>query len=313
MVRTLLGEPPPAAERQDAATGLHGSSVPLPYAPAVAKAEVRSGRVNGRRAEETRPCSLRVGAVPNAAGSAYLEQGGTKIIASVYGPRQASDREARSHGLLSVELQFASFSSRGMRRDDAEKRAALYNSLLKGTLESIVLVERYAKTVFDVSLLVLEDDGAVLTGGLTAASLALADAEVEMRDLVAGSTVHLANSHGEGQSKIMLDCDRAEEMALADGSAVLHLGLCPVRDKLCLLHSAGPLPPQPFEQMVLLAKETAVAVGAEMRRCLERRVERRIAKRARLSGDASIGFDGYSGEPIADDGYGSMLMDDGYG
>lgn len=37
---------------------------------------------------------------------------------------------------------------------------------------------RYGKTAFDVTLLVLEDDGAVLTSSLAAASLALADAKV---------------------------------------------------------------------------------------------------------------------------------------
>lgn len=252
--------------------------------------------------------------MPNAAGSAYLAQGGTKIMATVYGPRQAADREARSEGLLSVEVQFAPFSSREIRREDAEKRSALYNSLLRSTLESVVLVERYAKTVFDVNLLVLEDDGAVLSGGLTAASLALADAKVEMRDVAAGATVHLAAGEGRS-SEILLDCDRKEESSLPGGSAVLHLGLCPARGKLCLLHSAGPLPPKAFEQMVLLAKETAEAVGTEMRRCLERRVERRIAKRARLDENGSIGYDGYAQEPMSvmDDGYGSMTVDDGYG
>lgn len=130
---------------------------------------------------------------------------------------------------------------------------------------------RYGKTAFDLTLLVLEDDGAVLTGSLAAASLALADAkaegtgdwtpfdykgllcslasdssgshrllhlhprtrsfsagsEVEMRDLVAGATVHLA---GPGAApRLLLDCDRREERALAADAAVLHVGLCPSR------------------------------------------------------------------------------------
>ena len=60
----LLGEPPVQPERQD-------FSAPLRYAP---KAPPQRS-VRTRRKEETRPCQLRINAVPNAAGSAYLERG----------------------------------------------------------------------------------------------------------------------------------------------------------------------------------------------------------------------------------------------
>ena len=147
---------------------------------------------------------------------------------------------------------------------------------------------RYGKTAFDLTLLVLEDDGAVLTGSLAAASLALADAkaegtgdwtpfdykgllcslasdssgshrllhlhprtrsfsagsEVEMRDLVAGATVHLA---GPGAApRLLLDCDRREERALAADAAVLHVGLCPSR---------GEHPVQILSTKVILSRE----------------------------------------------------------
>ncbi|CAE6964475.1 rrp41 [Symbiodinium natans] len=64
------------------------------------------------------------------------------------------------------------------------------------TTLSVILLERYAKTAFDITLLVLEDDGAVLTACLAAAAMALADARVEMRDLVAGATIHLLPESG---------------------------------------------------------------------------------------------------------------------
>eukprot|EP00913_Durusdinium_trenchii_P022448 g21085.t2 len=156
---------------------------------------------------------------------------------------------------------------------------------------------RYGKTAFDVTLLVLEDDGAVLTGSLAAASLALADAKVEMRDLIAGATVHLKprDASAAGGEELLLDCDRAEELAMPEKSAVLHLGLCPARGLVCLLHSVGPLPPKPFEQMVLLAKDTAEAFGAEMRSALLRRdpggaFRGDPAMRGRLAGLSRLGW-----------------------
>eukprot|EP00439_Symbiodinium_sp_Y106_P083095 s989_g22.t3 len=241
---SVLGEPPPQSERQELAPCVR--YVPVPTATRV---QVQDRRV-GRQAEETRCCNLRVGAVPNAAGSAYIEQGNTKIIASVYGPRQAErDRQqARAEGLLAVEVLFAPFCTKEFNREENEKREILYKSLLQGALESVILLERYAKTAFDITLLILEDDGAVLTSCLAAAAMALADARVEMRDLVAGATVHLLPDSG----RVLLDCDREEERSLPEGSSVLHLGLCPRRGHLCLLHSVGPLPPGPFEQMAPL-------------------------------------------------------------
>jgi len=269
----------------------HGASAPVAYCPPAPTKQPESdttgivARTNGRRNEETRPCHLRTQAVPNAAGSAYVEQGRTKIVAAVYGPRQAGPgQQALSEGVVTVNLQFTPFCSRSTTREENAKRALFYNSVLQGSLASVVLLERYAKTAIEVNIMVLEDDGATLTAALSAASLALADASIEMRDIAAGATVHLHAGSGDARGTLLLDCDGEEEHSMPEGSAVLHLGLCPSRGVLCLIHSAGPLPPGLFEQMVLLAKDTAEAMAAEIRRCLESRVERRAAKRLKLIG-----------------------------
>ncbi len=48
------------------------------------------------------------------------EQGRTKIIATVYGPRQAErDRQARSEGQLFVEMHFAPFCARDFNKEDS--------------------------------------------------------------------------------------------------------------------------------------------------------------------------------------------------
>lgn len=241
----------------------------------------RGSRPDGRRPEEMRSAKMRTAAVPNAAGSAYVEQGRTKVLAAIYGPRQADGKNmAATEGSLTVDIQFTAFSSKYGRKGD-ERRLVLYNSLLQSALESVILLDRYMKTQIDIHILVLEDDGAVLTAGLTAASLALADAAIEVVDLVAGATVHRAAGEADGRGQLLLDCDGDEESAMPDGSSVVHLGLCSARNRVCLLHSAGPVPPEPLERMVLLAKETAQGVAEEMSRCLVKRVTRRAVKRQR--------------------------------
>jgi len=304
---SALGDPLPPLIRQERT--VHGAAAPVAYVPARPVQEICGGlaqgcRAGGRRPEETRPWRLSAGTVPNAAGSAYIEQGETKLLAAVFGPRQAGERGVRertAEGTLAVEFNFAPFSSRFCGREDNDKRALLYGSTLRRTLESLILLDRYAKTAFDVYLQVLEDDGAVLTAALAAASLALADAAVEMRDLAAGATVHLAPGPA-GQASLLLDCDGEEERALPAGSAVVHLGLCPARGSVCLLHSSGPLPMDKLEQMVALARSTAKALGGEMRKCLESRVDHhKAAKRARLSTEEQLQEPHYG---VLDDGYG---------
>lgn len=45
-------------------------------------------RVDGRRALELRQIRMRMGVFGQADGSAYIEHGNTKILATVYGPHQ---------------------------------------------------------------------------------------------------------------------------------------------------------------------------------------------------------------------------------
>lgn len=111
----VLGDPLAPPERTDATR----------YAPRRMTDTPRT-----RRDEETRPCQLRLNAVANAAGSAYLEQGRTKILAAVYGPRQA---ERNALAQLSVELQIAQFAQVnkevGRKRSGDLKVYRIYNSL----------------------------------------------------------------------------------------------------------------------------------------------------------------------------------------
>ena len=49
-------------------------------------------RADGRRSKELRRIRCRQGVYRQADGSAYLEQGNTKVLAAVYGPHEAGRR-----------------------------------------------------------------------------------------------------------------------------------------------------------------------------------------------------------------------------
>lgn len=49
-------------------------------------------RIDGRKASELRKIQARMGVFAQADGSAYLEQGNTKVLAVVYGPHEVSSK-----------------------------------------------------------------------------------------------------------------------------------------------------------------------------------------------------------------------------
>ena len=53
----------------------------------------KKGRRNdGRAIDELRPIKMQVNVLTRADGSAYVEMGGNKVIAAVYGPREIHPR-----------------------------------------------------------------------------------------------------------------------------------------------------------------------------------------------------------------------------
>src|SRR3989454_9718288 len=53
-------------------------------------------RLDGRKFNELRPIRLEAGVLRRADGSAYMEWGGNKVLAAVYGPREAHPRHLQN-------------------------------------------------------------------------------------------------------------------------------------------------------------------------------------------------------------------------
>ncbi|XP_041967000.1 exosome complex component MTR3 [Alosa alosa] len=144
-----------------------------------------------RGPSDLRPIFARCGLISQAKGSAYIEAGNTKIICSVYGPREADRRDETDmkSGRLVADMRFAPFAchKRGAWVQGNEEK-----DMSQGLLESLrpgVCLHKYPRSQIDVCVMVLESDGPALSHAVTCASLALADAGIEMYDLVLGCTV----------------------------------------------------------------------------------------------------------------------------
>ncbi|GAM18166.1 hypothetical protein SAMD00019534_013410 [Acytostelium subglobosum LB1] len=168
-----------------------------------------------RSDEQFRQIFMKTGIVTQASGSSYIEIEQTKLICSVHGPRATHKTELFETAKLNCELKYATFSVSGERADYVEStKEKDYGLIITQSIIGALRLEKYPKAVIDVYIMVLNDDGAVLEAAITAASMALADAGVEMYDMVAScSSVCLGD-------KVLLDPTHKEE-SLAQAGHVL--------------------------------------------------------------------------------------------
>lgn len=199
----------------------------LPYSVFTSGQSARARE--GRGAEELRKIFLSTGVMSQAQGSAYIEQGRTKVMVGVWGPREVQRRSDFSMtGSLTAEFKFAPFSRRSERGAAGGEEEEL-GQVVSEALASTVCLDKYPKSVLEVGVTVLEDDGSVLAAALTAAGLALASAGVHMSDLVVGVKVGVR----EGADSLLVDPEAGEE----GGGGEVVVGYLPSLDQVRHLES----------------------------------------------------------------------------
>jgi exosome complex component RRP41 len=203
-------------------------------------------RLDGRKADELRPVKLEVGILPNADGSAYIEHGKNKILAAAFGPREMHPKHLSrpDRMVLRCRYHMAPFSV-GERKSPAPSRREIeLSKVIRESLEPSVFLEYYPRTGVDVFIEVLQADGGTRCASITAASLALADSGIPMRDLV------VACAAGKVEDKVVLDLFDTEDKV---GSADVPVAFMPNLNAVTLLQMDGQLTPDEFEKAVSMA------------------------------------------------------------
>ncbi len=179
-------------------------------------------RGDGRRAHQVRRLDCAFGIVRDCDGSALVNQGLTKVVATVHGPREIPSRAAvtaNQPSLVRCEVSQAPFSTAERRRRRAgDKRSAVIASFVEETFSHVVQTSLFGRSEINISLHILQADGGVLPACICAASLALAHAGIPMSDLVACCSI------GFLDGQIILDLNHTEEQT---GCPQLSLTLMP--------------------------------------------------------------------------------------
>ncbi len=210
-------------------------------------------RLDGRKWDDLRPIKLQVGLMKNADGSAYIEWGKNKIMAAVYGPKEVHPKHQvlPDRALLRCRYHMAPFSVDERKNPAPSRREIEISKVSREALEPAVIVEDYPRTAIDGWVEVLQSDGGSRCAGITAASLALADAGINMRDMVAGCSCGLI------EDTVVADLDDTEDK---EGNGDMPVAIMPNLGQVTLLQVDGIYSREQFQK----AFELAIDKGKEI-------------------------------------------------
>jgi exosome complex component RRP41 len=218
-------------------------------------------RLDGRKSDELRPIRIELGALSNADGSAYIELGKNKILAAVFGPKELHPKHLAlpDRMFLRCRYHMAPFSVQERKSPAPSRREIELSKVIRESLEPSIFLEYYPRTGIDVFVEVLQADGSTRCASITAASLAIADAGIPMRDLV------VACSAGKVDDTIVLDLmDTEDKMGAAD----VPVALMPNLNAVTLLQMDGILTSEEFEKALNLALDGCRKIYAMQKEAL---------------------------------------------
>ena len=189
-------------------------------------------RIDGRLPNQLRPIEMDVEVLKRADGSAYIEWGGNKIIAAVYGPHEAYPKHLQdpNRAVVRARYNMASFSVDERKRPGPDRRSVELSKVISEALTSVIFVDKFPRTSIEVYIEVLQADAGTRVAGITAASLALADAGIPMRDIIVGCAT------GKVDGVVVLDLNKEEDNY---GEADVPMAILPRTGEIALLQMDG--------------------------------------------------------------------------
>lgn len=209
-----------------------------------------------------------------------------KLICTVHGPRSLPRSAPFSPYLvLSTHVKYAPFATRqrrGYLRDSTERDLSVH---LETALRGVIIADRWPKSGADIIVTVIEGDQEreasyaqgneewdmmnVLSGCITVAAAALADAGIDCVDMVTGGVAALVKADGNDSSEhsLVLDPVSLEHTTVLAACCVAYL---PARTEITNLWVKGQLPPSdPLLHSKLIGRAVQASKG-NYRAVLER-------------------------------------------
>ena len=204
-------------------------------------------RIDGRGFEEFRPIEIKVANLKNAGGSASFKFGNTFAQAAIFGPQEMHPRHLLDPQKAYIKCRYtmAPFSTKERIRPGRSRRGTEISKVLKEASKSVIFLEDYPKTLINIYVEILQADATTRCAGLNAASLALVDAGIPLKNLITSCSV------GKIDGQIVLDVDGLEDNY---GDVDMAIAMIGDEDKYVLLQMDGIITREDLSKMLELAK-----------------------------------------------------------
>ena len=251
---------------------------------------------------------------PAIDGSALYQQGNTRVLCSVSGPRELSDRRRDDGGMeretakVVVELSVAAFAGSARRaKRRVDRRATEMELLIRQSLQPLILVHLFPNSEISIALDVLQDDGGALPCAVNAATVALLNAGIPLNDVLIATHIALVPPPASNASQAAA----ASTIAYADSSAAalaskpagpplvmlldpplhevgpyhpsLQVGVGCVSGRLSFMLTAGKLPVSALEAALQMATTACKAIQREVNEEVRRSNQAILHTRGRIN------------------------------
>ena len=222
-----------------------------------------------RKLDEPREIEAKAGVVKNATGSAWFRIGKTEAIAAVYGPKEMfpkSKQDSRK-GTLVCHYNMMPFSGMGDRvRPGGNRRSKEISMVMQKALEPVIDLEDFPNMAVEVYVELPKTDAGSRCASICAASIALADAGIMMKDLVASVAV------GSIDGTVVADLDYNEEAH--DGEvADIPIAVIPTTGEISLLQMDGKVSKDKFIEAIELGKKVCSQIIEVQKQALKNKYE----------------------------------------
>ena len=228
-------------------------------------------RLDGRRWNELRRFESSINTHPHASdGSSYLEQGNNKIITLVKGPKEPNTRSQLDPNKATLRVttnitQFSKFE-RSKSSHKNERRVLEIQTSLVRTFEKAIMLHIYPRTMIDIEVHVLQQDGGIMGSLINGITLALVDAGIAMWEYISGVSVGLYDTTP------LLDVNSLEENAMSS----VTLGVVGKSEKLSLLLVEDKIPLDRLENALAIGIAGAHRIRDLMDQELRKHAKKRV-------------------------------------
>ena len=226
-------------------------------------------RTDGRKFDELRKMSAKVGVVPNADGSAMFSFGDTIAIAAVYGPKKMHPQHMQDpeKGTLRFNYNMLSFSVTDRIRPGPSRRSQEISKVSEWAIDPVLMIDKYPNNVVDVHVNILQANASTRCAGINAAVLALAHAGITMKNIVSSVSI------GKLDKELVVDVSKEEE-DYEEGEGATDIPITFTGDgKLTHIQLDGKITTKQLKEAVKLAKKACKEIYEVQKNALKESIK----------------------------------------